>query len=185
MNDAGAGLPGRMETRDPVRIRSIIELNSIAPVLLTRTFLPPMLERDRGAFIILASIVSLLPAPFESVYCATKAFNLIFGESLWGEMRGRPIDVLNVCPTATRTGFWASEGLQEDVQRRMAKRSDSPEDIARLALRSLGRRMTVGPWSMRMPVFASRFLPRWVPPHFAAKFSRRVMKTDQVWLQEG
>lgn len=180
VNDAGVGCPGPTHTRDPEYVEHVIKVNAIAPALLTRTFLPQMVERDSGAVIMLASIVALLPTPFETLYCATKAFNLIYGEALWGEMRGTNIDILNVCPTATRTDFWASEGLFKDVQEKMANKSDSPEHIARIALANLGKGPTVGPWSMRVPVFLSRFVPRWIPAHFAGKFARRVMKTDQL-----
>jgi short-subunit dehydrogenase len=53
----------------------------------------------------LASTVAFQPAPFMSVYGATKAFVLSFSEALWAEYRARGLHVAAVCPGPVETPF--------------------------------------------------------------------------------
>src|SRR5205807_4718741 len=61
---------------------------------LIRRFVRPMRDRDRGAAIIVASGSGLAPTPFASQYSANKAYQIVFGETLWYELGGTGVDVL-------------------------------------------------------------------------------------------
>ncbi len=180
INNAGAGCPGPTATRDFERIESLVKLNCLAPAMITRSFLPQMIERNRGAVIFLSSIVGLLPTPYETIYSASKAFNLNYGEALWGEMRGTNIDVITVCPAATKTEFFSAEGLDEKIQKRINGFADNVDRIPKIAFRYLGSLPTVGPRSMWLPATVARFLPRAFVPLFAGKFAKRVMQSDRL-----
>lgn len=163
VNNAGFGYAGNFETRDPERLKALVNLNCLVPILLTRAFLPAMKERKTGAVIMVASIVGFLPAPFDSTYSASKAFDLYFGESLWGELRGTGIDVITLCPAVTKTEFFAVEGLDKQQEAKVLKNGDEPRPIVELTLRRLGRQPSVGPWSASYPALIARMLPRkWV-----------------------
>lgn len=139
VNNAGFGDGGGFETKDPKRMAEMIRLNCTAPVLLTRAFLPAMLERGKGAVIMVSSALGLVGCPFEAVYGATKAFDVSFGEALWGELENTPIDVTTVCPALTRTEFMIVEGFSENVASKVYQKADSPEYIAQIALKGLGK----------------------------------------------
>ena len=171
VNNAGVGYSGRFESLDPTRMRDMILVNSAAPVSLTRAFLPGMLQRGRGAILLVASISSFIPVPYDAVYGASKAFVLSFGEALWTELRDAPIDVISVCPYLTRTGFYEAEGMGSEAIGKAARRSDDPRAVARLALNGLGRRMTVAPWKTLLASWGVRLAPRWA----TALVMRRVM----------
>jgi uncharacterized protein len=160
VNNAGFGHPGHFESRDPARLTELVKLNCLLPVLLTRLFLPEMIESGRGAIVFVSSVLGFIPAPYDSVYCASKAFDLYLGESLWGELRGTGVDVITVCPNATKTEFFAVEGHSESRRKIVMKFADKAESIAAMTLKKLGRTPTTAPWSAWGPSILVRMLPR-------------------------
>ena len=160
VNNAGFGYPGNFETRDPKCMETMIRLNCTIPVLMTSQFLPGMLERGRGAVIMVASVVGFVPAPYDSVYSATKAFDLFYGQSLWGELKGTGVDVITLCPGVTKTEFFEVEGMSKEQEAQVLKSGDEPKDIVALTLRNLGRKPVAAPWSSLYPSLLARILPR-------------------------
>lgn len=66
-------------------------------------FARPMRERKRGGIIIVGSGACYGGLPGLTVYGATKAFDLVFGEGLWAELRSHGVDVLNLILGKTDT----------------------------------------------------------------------------------
>ena len=97
--------PGRFEKLDAERLREMVQLNCVAPVVLTHRLLPAMRARGRGAIMITGSVAGRQALPLHGVYSATKAFDLLFGESLWAELEDSGIDVLVLEPGSTETEF--------------------------------------------------------------------------------
>jgi uncharacterized protein len=171
VNNAGFGVGGPFATRDPGRLAALVKLNCLAPVLLTRHFLPGMLDRNYGAIIMVASIMAFITAPYETAYNASKAFGLHFGESLWGELRGTGVDVITVCPGGMKTAFFAGEGIRASDVRRLHRFSHPPDKMAGLALRHLGRKPVVAP---PFPVISS-LLVRMLPRRWVTNVVRQIM----------
>jgi len=163
INNAGIGCGGAVATRDPARLEELVRLNCLAPVVLTRAFLPAMLERGAGAIVFVSSLQALISSPFEAAYCASKAFGLHFGESLWGELKRTPVDVITVCPAGMRTDFFKAEGFSKEDCDRMWRVSSTPESIARLTFRKLGKKPVTMPAVAIIVSLLARLLPRrWV-----------------------
>lgn len=163
INNAGIGCGGAVATRDPGRLEELVRLNCLAPVVLTRAYLPAMLERGAGAIVFVSSLQGFISSPFESAYCASKAFGLHFGESLWGELRHTPIDVITVCPAGMKTDFFKAEGFSREDCDRMWRVSSSPESIAKLTFRKLGKKPVTAPGVTLLVSLLARLLPRrWV-----------------------
>jgi short-subunit dehydrogenase len=76
-----------------------------------------------------------------ATYAATKAFNLNLGESLWEEFRPSGVDVLAVCPGATRTPGW--EQSHAHIRGSLAPPVMAPAPVVSEALDGLGRRPVV------------------------------------------
>ena len=115
-------------------------VNVVAVVVLTRRLLPGMLERAYGAgrragLIIVSSSAAFAPVPFFASYAATKTFDLHFAEALGEELRGVPVDVLALCPGATRGVGDARDGFDFG---RVPGAAD-PARVAREGLAALGR----------------------------------------------
>lgn len=141
INNAGLGRFGAFVDNPPAVEREMVEVNVVAPVVLTRALLPGMLSRAResgarAGVVIVASVAGFQPVPFFATYAATKSFDLLFAEGLAGELRGAPVDVLAVCPGATRTEFFDRARLRADVMPGIME----PDAVAQRALTALGRR---------------------------------------------
>jgi short-subunit dehydrogenase len=155
VNNAGFGSAGRFEKQDRERMRAMVELNCIAPVLLTSGVLPGMCERGRGALIIVGSIAGSQPLPLHTLYSATKAFANVFGEALWGEIQGSGVDCLSVLPGTTETEFQAVSG-------ELPHAGESAEAVVAKSLDALGRKpsLITGVFNWLRANAAIRLLPR-------------------------
>jgi short-subunit dehydrogenase len=166
VNNAGFGYAGRFDKQDEERLRQMIELNCVAPVLLTRRLLPGMQERGRGAVIVTGSVAGRQPLPLHGVYAATKAFDLLFGEALHVELADHGIDVLVLEPGTTATEF-------QEVAGEIAHEGEPPQDVVRVALEALGRQPSVvSGWGNWLGANVARLTPR----SFVAFMARDVIE---------
>src|SRR5262249_59436392 len=83
---------GRFVAMDPAETTRALDLNCRAPLALAHHFLPPMVERGRGGFVIMSSLAGQQGSPPISVYAATKAFGAGLAEGLWAELRPSRVD---------------------------------------------------------------------------------------------
>ncbi len=111
VNNAGYGTFGRFVDVDVGRDAGQVRLNCEAVVVLTRAFLPGMIERGRGGIINMASNTAFQPVPYWAVYAATKAFVLHFTEALHTELRGTGVRCLAVAPGAVETEWHEVAGV--------------------------------------------------------------------------
>lgn len=141
INNAGAGRLSKVLDNEPEAELATVELNVVAPTVLTRALLPGMIERAkrdhlRCGLILVSSTTAFQPIPLLTTYSATKSFVLAYGEGLHEETRREPLDLLVLCPGATRTEF--SERAGFDLSR--IPGASDPLDVAREGLEQLGRR---------------------------------------------
>jgi short-subunit dehydrogenase len=118
-----------------------IDVNCRGPLLLAHVFGGAMARRQRGGLVLMSSLSAFHGTAMVSTYAATKAFNLILGESMWEELRSDGVDVLVVCPGATRTpGFEQSNAR---VEGRLFPPLMTPDQVVGEALEALGRQPVV------------------------------------------
>ena len=174
INNAGIGHLGRVVDNPPERESEMAQLNMVAPVELTRALLPSMLKRSsdgrNAGLIFVASAAAFMPVPLFATYAASKAFLLHYAEALAEEMSDAPIDILALCPGATRTRFFERAHIGGASQRQM----HDADRVAREGLQALGRRIVhvVGPSTYLMTA-AARFLPRRLVTAAAERAVRR------------
>ncbi len=157
VNNAGFGLSGAHADLDPDRVVNMTVLNCVVPVMLTNHYLPPMLTRGRGGLVFLASTAAYQATPYLGVYGATKAFNLLMGESLWKEYRPKGIDCLSLSPGFTKTEFTRVAHIKDASGFREA----TPDAVVSLALRKLGRKPSViHGVANKVLNFTGRLIPR-------------------------
>lgn len=156
VNNAGFGHAGRFDALEPERLAEMVRLHCAAPVLLTAELLPKMRARGRGAVVMVGSVAGCQPLPLHAVYSATKAFDNLLGEALWGELQDTGVDVLSLLPGATESEFTAVAGEER------GEAGQPAEEVVETALRSLGHKPSaiagVGNW-LRANA-AVRLLPR-------------------------
>lgn len=179
VNNAGFGFSGRFPENDPDVDEQMIALNCMAVVRMTHLFLRPMIARKRGGVIVVASVAGYQATPWFAIYGATKAFDLMFAESLWCELKGSGVDVLALSPGETRTEFH---------ERAHAKRQFtgmSSASVVETALASIGRRPSVVTGlKNKILTIASKLVPRRLAIHVtAAVLARRTLVTTSRELR--
>jgi short-subunit dehydrogenase len=135
----------------------IIDVNVRGPLVLADEFGRAMAQRGRGGIIVMASIASSQGSPLVTTYAATKAFDLVFAEGLWDELRDNGVDVLACRAGATRTP--AYERSKPAVETAPVMESEA---VAREALAALGKTpsMVPGLFNGMATFFMNRVLPR-------------------------
>ena len=136
VNNAGFGYAGRFDKQETARLRDMVQVNCVAPVVLASRLLPAMRARGRGAMIVSGSIAGRQPLPRHALYSATKVFDLHFGEALWAELRGTGVDVLVIEPGATESEF-------RDVAGETRAVGVPAADVVALAFEALGQQPSV------------------------------------------
>lgn len=81
----------------------VVDVNVRGPLVLARTLAPAMVARGRGGIVLMSSLAGFQGAPRIATYAASKAFTTTLGESLWGELAPRGVDVIASCAGAIRT----------------------------------------------------------------------------------
>lgn len=110
VNNAGAVAPGGFDNPDLDAQDRLIRLNVTALTRLAGAVVPRFLQEGGGSIINLSSILALAPEFMPGIYPATKAFVLVFSQSLQNELGPRGIYVQAVLPAATRTEIWERSG---------------------------------------------------------------------------
>ncbi len=137
VNNAGLGYAGRFDKLNTAKLKGLIQVNCVAPVVLTSLLIQGMRERGHGAIILTSSIAGRQPLPLHSVYSASKSFDSRFGEALWCELRNDGIDVVTVEPGPVDTEFDEVAGEFE------RERGEPPADVVETTLAALGRQPSV------------------------------------------
>jgi short-subunit dehydrogenase len=177
VNNAGFGTVGSFHKLDAERERQEILLNCGAVVDLAHAFLPAMVEKRHGAIVNVASMAAFQPIPYMSVYAGTKAFVLSFSQSLRGEVRGKGVKVLAVCPGPVDTPFFEATGA-EGLRDTMPKGSMvTPQQVVREGLAALraGRSFVVPGLAFKLAALGTRLMPR----DLLAAMTARYMKPER------
>ena len=131
-NAASVPLGPLLET-DLAEIDQAVAVNVRGPLALVHALAPAMCERGRGGVLLMSSLAGLQGSPGIVTYSASKAFNIILAEGLWGELREQGIDVSVCCSGAVPTPGYARFSGQK------VPGMLPPEDVVRRTLDALGR----------------------------------------------
>lgn len=134
VNNAGLGTAGLLSSMREPDVQRLIQLNTVAPIILTKHVLRAMMVKREGRIINIASIVAATGYRGLSVYSATKASLIGFTRSL-----AREVGELGITVNAVSPGFVVTEmthDLDETQRAKIARRSalhrmPEPVDIAR------------------------------------------------------
>lgn len=88
--------------------QDMIDLNITGLTRMLTHFLPPMIAREKGRILNVASIAAFQPVPSLATYAATKAYVLSLTESLAEELNGTGVSVTALCPGVTATNMVAN-----------------------------------------------------------------------------
>ncbi len=172
--NAAFSLIGPFLEQDLASKLRVIDVNCRGPLVLAHELGGLMAARGRGGIVLMSSLAGTQGSPHVATYAASKAFNLVLGESLWDELGARGVDVLTCRAGATRTpNFVASR------PRTGAAPVMDPAPVVVQALAALGRAPSMVPgWTNR---FAAFFMGRLLPRRTAIRIMGRA--TRQMYRQ--
>lgn len=108
INNAGGVRAGRLESTAEADIEQMVNVDLLAPILLTRAAIPALRASGDAMVVNVTSGIALVGAPFYTTYAAVKAGLAHFGESLRRELKGEGIHVLTAYPGGTDTPMMQS-----------------------------------------------------------------------------
>src|ERR1700746_3282852 len=108
INNAGGVRAGRLEDTTETEIRAMIEVDLVAPILLTRAALPALRASKDGMVVNVTSGIALVAAPFYATYAGVKGGLAKFGEPLRRELKGEGVHVMPFYTGSTGTPMMPS-----------------------------------------------------------------------------
>jgi uncharacterized protein len=156
VNNAGSGNMALVGDANLQIMVDTIELNVTALTLLCNLFIPDMKAVGKGKILNVSSLGAFQPDPYFAVYGATKAYELLFTESLFGELIGTGVTASVICPGPIKTNWAANAGKADS---NIAK---TPEVIAKIGFREMqkGKLIIVPTLTYKAEAFAVRIAPK-------------------------
>lgn len=104
-----------------------------------------MAARGRGGIVTMSSGAAVAGAPGLATYAGTKAFDLLFSEALWGELKPKGVDLICVMLADTDTPTLRAQMVMRGKLKSLEdtpKGATPPEQVAREALQYIGKQPT-------------------------------------------
>lgn len=173
INNAGFGGHGLFHEREQEKDVAMVNVNIISLMLLTRLYLPGMVDRGSGRILNVSSTASFLPGPLQAVYYASKAFVTSFSQAIAEELNGTGVTVTALCPGPVATGFFDVANMH-DVKILKALKATSPAKTSAIGYRDTkkGKRLS---FDNRLLKFALKLVP-FFPRRFILKISKMTME---------
>ena len=146
------------------RMRQLITVDLISPMLLTRKILSGMIERDRGHVVNIASLAGKSATPYNVPYSAAKAGLIAFTHGVKAELADSAVSISVVSP-----GFVSEAGMFADKQRDLGIKQpallgmSSPDEVTRAVLRAIKKDVLdiiVNPGPMRLMGAMGQLFPK-------------------------
>ena len=160
VNNAGFDVYGKFSETNYEKELNMIDVNVLAVTYLTKLFLPSMVERNSGKILNIGSTGSIIAAPLNAIYCATKAYVLNMSLAIGEELRGTGITITCLCPGATRTEFHKLAMMLDTNL--MQGKVMSAEKVAKIGYKALmkGKRVVIAGFKNKVQTFMTRFISR-------------------------
>ncbi|MBV6625902.1 MAG: SDR family NAD(P)-dependent oxidoreductase [Rivularia sp. (in: Bacteria)] len=110
VNNAGIEIYSAFQNYSLKEMHSVMSVNLMAAIELTRLILPQMLEKNSGHIVNIASLAGKKGHPYDSIYSASKAGLLMWANALRQELANTKVEVSNICP-----GYISGKGLLADT----------------------------------------------------------------------
>ena len=131
-----------------------------------------MVKRNEGKILNISSLGAFQPDPFFAVYGATKAYELLFTESLYGELQGTGVTVSALCPGPTKTEFATRSGKSDASFAMEAKK------VAEIGYKGMqkGKLVIIPSFKYKLEIFIVKILPAKVTANIIRKWQKSLKK---------
>jgi len=133
VNNAGVGTVGPTEEIPLQEEESMLILNILSLVNLTKLFIADMYNKKNGMILNVASTGAFQAGPYVSTYYASKAFVYSFSKAIRYEAKNKGVNVCVLCPGATKTDFFHRSGKS------VPKSAMTAEKVANIAYKGFMR----------------------------------------------
>jgi len=163
-NNAGFGAMDWFEELESKRhIETLIRVNLIGTMLVTRAVLPDMIERGSGHIINMSSVAGLIASPLITTYAASKSGVRAFTDALRREVTPLGVKVSGIYPGPAETEFGThlqKNRTRETINRLIDLRM-TPQYVAQrvVDLARHPRRSLVIPWWFRLVTMFDTLFP--------------------------
>ncbi len=166
INNAGVEIYRAFQDYEASDLQTVLNVNLLAAMELTRLTLPGMLQRQSGHIVNIASNAAKKGHPFDSAYSASKAGLLMWADAIRQELTDSGVEVSSICP-----GYVDQCGMMVDTGIPAPKLagSSTPEAVAAAVVNAIAQNqaevtvnkdaLSVG---MSKLLYAlCQFFPRW------------------------
>lgn len=143
----------------PQAVERIMQVNAVAPMLLTRALLPQLLRKPESLVMNVGSIFGSIGHPGFVAYCASKAAMKMFSEALSRELADTTVKVCHIAPRATDTPL--NSDRVRHLNRVLGNHTDTPDMVALEIFSQLqqGQRLRYLGWPEQLFVRVNAVLP--------------------------
>lgn len=110
VNNAGVQVNGEFGEIPRDQLVEEIEVNLVAPMLLSHALLPVLKAKPEAAIVNVTSVLALTPKQSAIAYCASKAGLHSFSRSLRWQLEGTSVRVFDLMPPLVETAMTAGRG---------------------------------------------------------------------------
>ncbi len=159
VNNAGVAFEGDFATIALDDHLRLLQINIVALTSLTRLFLAPMLKRNAGRILNVASMGGFMPIPRIAAYAAAKAYVLSLTEALSEELHGTGVTATALCPGFTDTAMVRRSDFGKALPASMVM---SPKDVAEAGCAAClkGETICIPGRANRLLLGSAQLLPR-------------------------
>lgn len=136
INNAGLVDAAPLAQQDEESWRRMLEVNLLAPMVITRALLPLLRASGQGRVVNVGSMFGDIAFPFFAAYSATKFGLRGWSEALRRELADQDVDVTYCAPRGTRTP--AADGFA-GYAKAFGMQLDAPEKVARTLADGIAR----------------------------------------------
>lgn len=174
VNNAGVGSLGAFHRLDLETELAQVELNVVAPLILTRAVSPAMCLQRQGFIINVSSIMAYQAAPYVATYAATKAFEWRHSVALRQELVDHGVRVLTLCPGATETEFFGIAKMNKGIWN---FRRTPADVVVRTCLKDLesGRLVSIPTLNAKLLVLVAQCVPTFIYTFLVKQVLRRTL----------
>lgn len=110
INNAGVEIYRAFPDYSLAEMQSVLSINLVAAMELTRLVLPGMLNRGKAHIVNIASLAAKKGHPYDSIYSASKAGLLMWADALRQELASTGVGISTICP-----GYISGQGMMADT----------------------------------------------------------------------
>ena len=137
VNNAAVELQRRFHTLEPAEIESVLRVDLVTPIEMSRLLLPRMLERGYGRIVNIASIAGRSGFPFTEAYAASKDGLIAFGRVLRNDYREAGVSASAVIVGAVRDAGLGQRTLDEFDLKANTAFMVTPERVAKAVVHAI------------------------------------------------